>query len=40
MFRKVACNDIEKGLVGQARQLALVNLQVGRFAPVGVFKQQ
>lgn len=33
-------NPMEKGLWSQAKELALVNLQVGSFAPVMAFKQQ
>ena len=39
-FGKVGCNDIEKGLWGQMKESALVNLQAGSIAPVEAFKQQ
>lgn len=39
-FGKVACNDVEKVLLGQVKEFVPINLQVDSFTPVEALKQQ
>lgn len=39
-FGKVACNDMEKVLLGQVKEFVPINLQMDNFAPVEALKQQ